>query len=126
MELRENRYSDDDWVTVYEVLALTGIPESTIRHWIRTKRLTSRYVEGHRHLRCRVGDLKEIEYPTKIVGKEGKLAKFGDEPVRLYNNGASVRDLAKRYDVAYGSMYDHLKAVGAKFRKRGGSLHRKA
>jgi excisionase family DNA binding protein len=104
---------DDDLLKPREVAELFGVRTTTIARWAREGRLSPlRTPGGHRRytrssLRKLLADAARPEEPTT------------DDAVRLYEQGWSIRQVAERFDVSYGTMRRLLRGRTT-LRTRGG------
>lgn len=126
VDLRPNGYNDDDYVGFFEVIALTGAPQSTVSNWIRSERLPYKVYERNTR-RYKVADIKAIDWPNgprSMKGRKGTpggpALELGPEPIRLYEEGWGIRRLAKKFDVSFGGMHAYLRRHDVEMRPVGG------
>lgn len=106
---------DDDLLKPREVAELFGVRTTTIARWAREGRLSPlRTPGGHRRytrasLRALLAEARSPEEPST------------DDAVRLYEQGWSIRQVAQRFNVSYGTMRRLLRARTT-LRTRGGRL----
>jgi hypothetical protein len=122
--LKPNGYSDDEFITVYEAVALSDLDERTIRNWIARDKIGVTRERPHKGVRVNVGDLKDMELNVRPKGYKHrgiKAIELGDEPISLYEKeGWSIRRLAVKFNVSYGCMHGYLTRKGVTLRPRGG------
>jgi excisionase family DNA binding protein len=107
---------NDDLLKPREVAELFGVRTTTIARWAREGRLSPlRTPGGHRRysrasLRALLADARAADEPAAA-----------DDAVRLYEQGWSIRQVAQRFDVSYGTMR-RLLLDRTTLRTRGGRL----
>jgi excisionase family DNA binding protein len=82
-----------------EVARLFGVRTTTLARWAREGRLTfARTPGGHR--RYRHGDIRKLLSETQ--GQDFNREQMEVDAVRLYEQGWSIRRVAKEFGVSYG------------------------
>jgi excisionase family DNA binding protein len=90
----------DDLLRPREVAELFGVRTTTIARWAREGRITPLVTPGG-HRRYRRAALRGL---LDDSGAEEAERAFAGDAVRLYEQGWSVRQVADRFGVTYGTM----------------------
>lgn len=90
----------DDLLRPGEVAELLGIRTTTLARWAREGRITPLFTPGG-HRRYRRAAVRELLDDSRA---EEPGRAYAEDAVRLYKQGWSVRQVAGRFGVTYGTM----------------------
>ncbi|GLY83358.1 helix-turn-helix domain-containing protein [Actinoallomurus iriomotensis] len=91
---------NEQLLTPREVAALFGVRTSTIASWARLGRISALLTPGG-HRRYRASDIRQLLEPEGVPREQEQLEQ---DAARLYDQGWSIRQVADRFDMTYGTM----------------------
>jgi excisionase family DNA binding protein len=97
----------DDLLRPREVAELFGVRTTTIARWAREGRLTPMRTPGGHRRYSRAG-VRELLADGEAE-PDAERRQMVEDAVRLYEQGWSIRQVARRFDCGYGAMRRLLK-----------------
>lgn len=96
------RSRDDDLLTPREVAEIFGVRTTTIARWARAGDLAFQLTPGG-HRRYRAETVRAF-LKCQGVSIPEERERLEQDAVRLYEQGWSIRQVAEKFDCAYGTM----------------------
>jgi excisionase family DNA binding protein len=91
---------DELLLTPREVAALFGVRTTTIARWARLGRVRALLTPGG-HRRYSPSDIRPL---LEVEGLSANQEQLEQDAVRMYVQGWSIRQVADRFDMTYGTM----------------------